>query len=214
MSPHGARDTLFAPPDHLSLPHEPAKPPRQNIESHLVENRVFPPPPEFAATGARRLAWTSTSSFTSSPSSSPDAFWAKEAAELLWRAPWSTVLEWQPPFAKWFVGGRLNVAENCLDRHLDSPRRDKPAIIWEGEPGDKRTLTYAELHAEVCQFANVLKAQGVTAGDRVLHLPAAGARGGGGHAGVRADRRGAFGGVRRVQRGVDQGPARATAARG
>ncbi len=81
------------------------------------------------------------------------------------------MLEWNCPFAKWFVGGRLNVAENCVDRHLDT-RRDKPAIVWEGEPGDKRTLTYAELHAEVCRFANVLKAHGVAAGDRVLiYLP-------------------------------------------
>ena len=81
------------------------------------------------------------------------------------------MLEWNPPFAKWFVGGRLNVAENCVDRHL-ATRRDKPAIIWEGEPGDTRTLTYGQLHAEVCRFANVLKAHGVQAGDRVLlYLP-------------------------------------------
>ena len=101
----------------------------------------------------------------------PEAFWAKEASELLWRAPWSTVLEWNPPFAKWFTGGRLNVAENCVDRHLDT-RRDKPAIIWEGEPGDRRSLTYGDLFSEVCKFSNVLKAHGIVAGDRVLlYLP-------------------------------------------
>ena len=81
------------------------------------------------------------------------------------------MLDWQPPFAKWFVGGQLNVADNCLDRHLDA-RRDKPAIVWEGEPGDQRTLTYGELHAEVCRFANVLKGKGISPGDRVIiYLP-------------------------------------------
>ena len=143
----------------------------QNIESILVENRVFPPPAEFAAQ-ARVGSMEDYEALYKLSVENPDAFWAKEAAELAWRAPWSTVLEWNCPEAKWFVGGRLNVAENCLDRHLDTPRRDKPAILWEGEPGDKRTLTYAELHAEVCRFANVLRSQGVAAGDRVLiYLP-------------------------------------------
>ena len=139
----------------------------QNIESILVENRVFPPEPEFAAR-ARIGSMEDYEALYKLSTENPDAFWAKEAAELAWRAPWSTVLEWNCPEAKWFLGGRLNVAENCLDRHLDTSRRDKPAILWEGEPGDKRTLTYAELHAEVCKFANVLKSQGVAAGDRVL----------------------------------------------
>ena len=139
----------------------------QNIESHLVENRVFPPAPEFAAQ-ARVGSMEDYEGLYKLSVEHPDAFWAKEAAELAWHAPWSTVLEWNCPDAKWFVGGRLNIAENCLDRHLNTPRRDKPAILWEGEPGDKRTLTYAELHAEVCRFANVLAAQGVAAGDRVL----------------------------------------------
>ena len=138
-----------------------------NIESILVENRVFPPPEEFAAK-ARVGSMEDYEALYKLSMENPDAFWAKEAAELAWRAPWSTVLEWNCPDAKWFLGGRLNVAENCLDRHLDTPRRDKPAILWEGEPGDKRSLTYAELHAEVCKFANVLKSQGVAAGDRVL----------------------------------------------
>lgn len=98
----------------------------------------------------------------------PEKFWAKEARELVWRKPWSSVLEWKVPYAKWFVGGQLNASENCLDRHLDGPRRNKAAIIWEGEPGEKRTLTYAQLHRQVCLFANVLKRNGVKKGQRVL----------------------------------------------
>ncbi len=78
------------------------------------------------------------------------------------------MLDWKIPFAKWFVGGKLNVSENCLDRHLDGPRRNKAAIIWEGEPGEKRTLTYQQLHHEVCKFANVLKRNGIKKGDRVI----------------------------------------------
>ena len=92
--------------------------------------------------------------------------------ELVWRAPWKKVVEWKPPFAKWFVGGKLNVSENCLDRHLAGSRRNKAAIIWEGEPGDKRTLTYQQLHREVCRFANVLKRNNIKKGDRVIiYLP-------------------------------------------
>jgi acetyl-CoA synthetase len=98
----------------------------------------------------------------------PEKFWAREAAALLWRKKWSRVLDWKAPFAKWFVGGQLNAAENCLDRHLDGPRRNKAALVWEGEPGEKRTLTYHQLHREVCLFANVLKRNGAKKGDRVL----------------------------------------------
>jgi len=102
----------------------------------------------------------------------PEAFWAGFANELEWIEPWTKVLEWEPPDAKWFVGGRINASANCLDRHLRTARRDKAAIIWEGEPGDRRTLTYADLHHCVCQFANVLKGLGVRKGDRVaLYLP-------------------------------------------
>ena len=140
--------------------------PSQNIESHLNETRVFPPPAEFAQR-ARIGSREDYDQLYKLSIEHPDAFWAKEAAELTWSVPWSVVLDWKPPFAKWFVGGRLNVAENCLDRHL-ATRANKPAIVWEGEPGDQRTLTYAELHAEVCRFANVLTGRGITAGDRVI----------------------------------------------
>ena len=98
----------------------------------------------------------------------PEKFWAAEAKELTWRKKWTKALEWKPPFAKWFVGGKLNVCENCVDRHAAGPRKNKAAIIWEGEPGDKRVLTYGQLHREVCRFANVLEKKGVKSGDRVL----------------------------------------------
>src|SRR5207253_2273990 len=109
----------------------------------------------------------------------PEGFWSRQAeAELVWFKPWKQVLQWKVPNAKWFVGGQLNVSFNCLDRHLDSPIANKAAIIWEGEPagagkvGEERTLTYQQLHREVCLFANVLKRNGVGKGDRVIiYLP-------------------------------------------
>jgi len=103
----------------------------------------------------------------------PEGFWAEIAAsELEWAGRWERVLEWDPPFARWFAGGRLSVAHNCLDRHLQAGRGDKIAYVWEGEPGDVRTLTYRELHEEVCRFANALRGLGVRQGDRVaIYLP-------------------------------------------
>ena len=102
----------------------------------------------------------------------PEAFWARFASELEWQEPWTRVLDWQPPHAKWFVGGTINACVNCVDRHVRSPRRNKAALIWEGEPGDRRTLTYFDLYREVCTFANVLKSFGVGKGDRVaIYLP-------------------------------------------
>jgi acetyl-CoA synthetase len=98
----------------------------------------------------------------------PEKFWAREASELVWQNPWESVLEWEPPFAKWFRGGKLNVSENCVDRHATGPRKNKAAIIWEGEPGDKRVITYGQLHRDVCRFANVLEKNGIKAKDRVL----------------------------------------------
>ena len=102
----------------------------------------------------------------------PEAFWASFASELEWSRPWNAVLDWQPPHAKWFVGGTINASVNCLDRHVRGPRRNKAALIWEGEPGDRRTLTYFHLHRQVSTFANVLKSLGVGKGDRVaLYMP-------------------------------------------
>ncbi|RYD30879.1 MAG: acetate--CoA ligase [Verrucomicrobiaceae bacterium] len=139
----------------------------KNIESHLVEERTFQPPAEFSKE-ARVKSLAAYRKKHAASIADPAAFWGAEAAELSWQKPWDTVLEWRPPFAKWFVGGKLNVSENCLDRHLTGARRNKAAIIWEGEPGEKRTLTYQQLHREVCRFANVLKANGVKAKDRVI----------------------------------------------
>lgn len=138
-----------------------------NIESHLVENRVFKPAKEFSKQ-ARVKSMAQYRAMYEESIEKPDKFWAREASELQWTQKWSKVLEWKEPYAKWFVGGKLNVSENCLDRHLDGPRRNKAAIIWEGEPGEKRTLTYHQLHREVCRFANVLKRNKVKKGDRVL----------------------------------------------
>ena len=141
------------------------------IESVLQEDRVFPPPPEFTKR-ARIRSRAEYDALCRRAADDPDAFWGEMAGQLRWMRPWERVLDWEAPVAKWFVGGQLNVSDNCLDRHLDGPRRDKPAIIWEGEPGDRRVLTFAELHAEVCRFANVLTGLGVKAGDRVgIYLP-------------------------------------------
>ncbi len=98
----------------------------------------------------------------------PEVFWGREAKELTWQKPWSKVLDWKAPNAKWFDGGKLNVCENCVDRHATGARRNKAAIIWEGEPGDKRVITYGQLQKDVCRFANVLLKNGVKAKDRVL----------------------------------------------
>jgi acetyl-CoA synthetase len=136
------------------------------ISTLLSETRQFPPAKAFAGQANaqpelyRRAAQDRL------------AFWEEQARALEWIAPWKTVLEWTPPHAKWFVGGKLNVSANCLDRHLRTARRNKAAIIWEGEPGDRRTLTYWELHREVCRAADALKRLGVQKGDRVaIYLP-------------------------------------------
>jgi acetyl-CoA synthetase len=142
-----------------------------NIESHLIEKRVFKPPKDFAKK-ARIKSLDQYRRMYRESINRPAKFWAREARELVWRAPWKKVVEWKAPFAKWFGGGKLNLSENCLDRHLTSARRNKAAILWEGEPGDKRTLTYQQLHHEVCRFANVLKRNKIGKGDRVIiYLP-------------------------------------------
>ena len=142
-----------------------------NIESHLVEKRVFKPPRDFSRR-ARIKSFDQYRRMYRESMRQPAKFWAREAGELVWRAKWKKVLEWKAPFAKWFVGGKLNISENCLDRHLTGARRNKAAIIWEGEPGDRRTLTYQQLHREVCRFANVLTRNKIKKGDRVIiYLP-------------------------------------------
>ncbi|HEV8347682.1 MAG TPA: acetate--CoA ligase [Vicinamibacterales bacterium] len=137
------------------------------IDDLLREDRTYSPPPEFQA-----RAHVRDESLYAEAHRDPEGFWAKFAGELEWSRPWDQVLDWQPPHAKWFVGGRINVSVNCLDRHVRGPRRNKAALIWEGEPGDRRTLTYFDLHRQVSKFANVLKSLGVKKGDRVaLYLP-------------------------------------------
>lgn len=142
------------------------------IESILQEQRLFQPPADLAAQAEIKSAEEYEQLYAKAEAD-PQAFWAELAEkELDWFEKWDTVLDWQPPFAKWFVGGKLNITYNCLDRHLKTWRRNKAALIWEGEPGDSRTLTYAQLHREVCQTANVLKQLGVGKGDRVgIYMP-------------------------------------------
>jgi acetyl-CoA synthetase len=138
-----------------------------HIESTLVENRVFKPAKAFASK-ARIKSMAQYKKMWNESIKNPEKFFAREAKELTWQKPWKKVLDWKVPYAKWFVGGQLNVSENCLDRHLDGPRRTKAAIMWEGEPGEKRVLTYQQLHREVCRFANVLKRNGVKRGHRII----------------------------------------------
>jgi acetyl-CoA synthetase len=141
--------------------------PERNLEALLIEDRRFPPPPEF-----RAQANASDPAMYESGAKDPLAFWESFARELEWFEPWHTVLEWKPPHAKWFLGGKLNISHNCLDRHVAAGRGDKRALVWEGEPGDERVFTYAELLREVQKFANVLKSLGVHKGDRVaIYLP-------------------------------------------
>jgi acetyl-CoA synthetase len=142
-----------------------------DIESSLKEKRVFPPPEAFSRAAHvksleeyRRLYERSVKD--------PEGFWAEQAQALAWSRKWDRVLEWNPPFAKWFVGGTLNISENCLDRHVAAGRGDKTALLWEGEPGETRALTYAELLGEVSRFANVLRGLGAEKGDRVgIYMP-------------------------------------------
>ena len=138
-----------------------------SIEALLQEDRTFPPPEAFV-----RQANISDPNVYAEAAADPEAFWAGFAAELDWFKPWDKTLEWNPPYAQWFVGGQLNASYNCIDRHLASARRNKAAIIWEGEPGDRQVYTYWDLYREVCRFANGLKSLGVQKGDRVtIYLP-------------------------------------------
>ena len=139
------------------------------IEALLQEYRTFPPPDAF-----RQQANIADPEVYEEAQRDPEGFWAKLAEELHWFKKWDKVLEWDPPYAKWFSGGKINVSYNCIDRHLAAGRRNKAALIWEGEPGDWKVYTYGDLYREVCRFANGLKSLGVTKGDRVtIYLPMA-----------------------------------------
>ncbi|MEB3198027.1 MAG: acetate--CoA ligase [Candidatus Sericytochromatia bacterium] len=143
------------------------------ITSVLHETRLFPPPEAFASQ-AHVGSMEAYEALRREAAAAPDAYWASQARALLhWDQPFEQVLDWSnAPFARWFAGGKLNISANCLDRHLQTWRRNKAAIVWEGEPGDTRVLTYHELHREVCGFANTLKRLGIAAGDRVvLYMP-------------------------------------------
>ena len=132
----------------------------------MREDRVFPPPAEFAGK-ARIGSLAEYERMYERSVAEPEEFWAEAALQLEWFAPWTNVLEGSGPHAKWFTGGKLNLSHNCVDRHAKGARRDKVALLWEGEPGEVRKLTFAELHVEVQKFANVLKSLGVKKGDRV-----------------------------------------------
>ena len=144
----------------MSLEHE------HPLENLLHEERSFPPSPDFAANANTK------SSIYEEARADRLAFWDKQASALTWRKPWHTTLEWNAPYAKWFGGGELNVAENCLDVHVEAGRGERVAFYFEGEPGDTRTITYAQLHSEVKKASNALLALGVGKGDRVaIYLP-------------------------------------------
>src|SRR5829696_127950 len=137
----------------------------EQIDTLLSETRRFPPPPEFSARAQATNALYAAGRDWK-------AFWADQARALDWISPWKAILEWRPPHARWFVDGKLNASVNCLDRHLTGARQHQPAIIWEGEPGDRRVLSYQELADQVGRCANALKSLGIGRGDRVaIYLP-------------------------------------------
>jgi acetyl-CoA synthetase len=138
------------------------------IDALMAENRRFPPPEQFKA-----QALVVDTSLYDEAAEDDEGFWARQASDLLeWSTPWHTIVEWELPYSKWFVGGQLNVSANCLDRHVAAGKADKVAILWEGEPGDTRTITYGQLLDEVSRFANVLRSLGIGKGDRVnIYLP-------------------------------------------
>ncbi len=142
-----------------------------DIESVQKDGRIFEPPQVFRERAHIQSLEQYRALYARSVDD-PEGFWGEQAESLVWQKQWDLVLDWKAPFAKWFVGGRLNLSENCLDRHLATWRRNKAAIVWEGEPGETRTLTYLQLHREVCRFANALKQLGVGKGDRVgIYMP-------------------------------------------
>ncbi|MBN8724157.1 MAG: acetate--CoA ligase [Acidobacteria bacterium] len=145
--------------------------PTKDITSMLKEGRIFPPNESFSQQ-AHIKSMAEYEEIYQRAAKDPEGFWSEIAQDLEWFKPWEKVLDWQLPFAKWFVGGEINISHNCLDRHLKTWRKNKAAIIWEGEPGDSRILTYQTLHREVCRFANALKNHGIEKGDRVaIYMP-------------------------------------------
>ncbi len=138
----------------------------QSIDSILNERRVFPPPPEFSQ-NAHIKSLEQYEQLYREAEENPEKFWGEIAGQLHWFRKWDKVLDWESPWAKWFVGGQINISYNCLDRHVVTWRRNKAAIIWEGEPGEVRTFTYQQLLTEVSKFANVLKSLGIQKGDTV-----------------------------------------------
>ena len=172
----------------------------RDIDSTLRENRVFPPPAEFSAK-AHIKSLEEYEALYKQSIEDPETFWAGVARELHWFKPWDKVLEWNLPWAKWFVGGQMNLSYNCVDRHaLGERAANKTALIWEGEPGEIRRLTYAELHGEVQKFANALKSLGIKKGDRVAVYMGMTPELAIALLGLRAHRRGALGDLRRVRR--------------
>ncbi|MEO8269397.1 MAG: AMP-binding protein, partial [Aureliella sp.] len=143
-----------------------------NIDTVMVEQRRFPPSPEFSSQASIK-SFDEYQQLYDRAAADPEAFWAAEAKQHLhWFEPFTQTLEWNCPDAKWFVGGKTNASYNCLDKHIAAGHGDRTAIIWEGEPGENRTLSYRELHREVCHFANGLKSLGVHAGDVVsIYMP-------------------------------------------
>ncbi|MEK7775213.1 MAG: AMP-binding protein, partial [Candidatus Zixiibacteriota bacterium] len=139
----------------------------KTIDTLLEETRLFKPESAFT-----KDAHADDKALYASAKKDPVAFWESMASQLVWRKKWTKGLEWKAPDAKWFVGGKLNVTESCLDQHIKNGRKNKAALIWEGEPGEKRTFTYLQLYRQVNKFANALKSLGVKKGDRVaIYLP-------------------------------------------
>src|SRR5881628_491387 len=138
-----------------------------SIESILKENRVFKPPKGFSAKAHIKSMAHYERMYRESVRD-PEKFWGKVAQDLHWFKKWTRVRQWKLPFVKWFIGGRTNISYNCLDCHLATTRKNKAALIWEGEPGEIRTLTYQQVHREVCKSANVLRSLGIQKGDRVI----------------------------------------------
>jgi len=148
-----------------------AQPGQGSITSVLTETRVFPPPAEFVK-AAHVAGMDAYQALWDRARDDPDGFWAEQAGALRWSKTWDRVLDWQPPHARWFVGGTLNAADNCVDRHCEGPSKNKAAIVWEGEPGERRVLRYQDLQRDVMRFANVLKGLGVEQGDVVaIYMP-------------------------------------------